>query len=277
AKPIERTFCTVKNQFSRLFSGFCGGTGLEKPERLKRRIKDGKLPCDYEIREVFEKWIDGVYNLQAYGGSETCFKGLSRLDVWNRTIHEIRKAPESALNLMLMRTTRKQKIKRNGVYVTICGEKIWFTEPEKTIMNLEREVYVRYNPADLRNVRIYDAMSDRFLFTWAVADNLMADYLEENIETLSDANAVIRQTKKFVREQAKLSNKQRLTLLDMTVRKAQYRKDNNFSIQHPNKIVPVIINEEYEELMVAGSENITIDLDKMTRNAEMRKKSDVYR
>lgn len=277
AKPIERTFCTVKNQFSRLFSGFCGGTVLEKPESLKRRIKDGKLPCDYEIREVFEKWIDGVYNLQAYGGSETCFKGLSRLDVWNRTIHEIRKAPESALNLMLMRTTRKQKIKRNGVYVTICGEKIWFTEPEKTIMNLEREVYVRYNPADLRNVRIYDAMSDRFLFTWAVADNLMADYLEENIETLSDANAVIRQTKKFVREQAKLSNKQRLTLLDMTVRKAQYRKDNNFSIQHPNKIVPVIINEEYEELMVAGSENITIDLDKMTRNAEMRKKSDVYR
>ena len=85
------------------------------------------------------------------------------------------------------------------------------------------------------------------------------------------------QTKKFVREQAKLSNKQRLTLLDMTVRKAQYRKDNHFSIQHPNKIIPVIINEEYQGLMVAGSENVTIDLDKMTKNSERRKKSDVYR
>ncbi|MCM1314138.1 MAG: Mu transposase C-terminal domain-containing protein [Prevotella sp.] len=282
AKPIERTFYTVKNQFSKLFKGFCGGTVLERPESLKRRIKNGNVPCDYEIREVFENWIDGEYNLQEYGGSEQIYKGFSRIEVWNRTASEIRKAPEAALNLMLMRTTRKQKIKRNGVYVTICGEKIWFTEPEKTIMNLEREVYVRYNPADLRNVRIYDASTDKYLFTWEIADNLMADYLEENIETLSNANAIIRETKKFVREQAKettsaLSNKQRLTLLDMTVRKAQYRKDNDFSIQHPKKIIPVIINEEHEELMAAGSESITIDLDKMTKNAETRKKSDVYR
>ncbi|MDE6834182.1 MAG: Mu transposase C-terminal domain-containing protein [Ruminococcus sp.] len=281
AKPIERTFCTIKNQFSKLFSGFCGGTVLEKPESLKRRIKDGKLPCDYEIREVFGNWIDGVYNLQEYGGSEKCYKGLTRLDVWNKTSCLIRKAPESALNLMLMRTTRKQKIKRNGVYITICGEKIWFTEPEKTIMNLEREVFIRYNPADLRSVRIYDAQTDKYLFTWAVADTLMADYLEENIDTLSDANAIIRNTKKFVREHIKetvpeLTNKQRLTLLDITVRKAQYRKDNKFCIQPPKKIVPVIINEESEKLMVAGSENIIIDLDKMTRNAEMRKKNDVY-
>ncbi|MDE6540026.1 MAG: integrase, partial [Ruminococcus sp.] len=103
AKPIERTFYTVKNQFSKLWDGYCGGTILERPESLKRRIKDGKLPCDYEIREVFEKWIDNEYNSQNYGGSENCYKELSRLDVWNKTCSEIRKAPESALNLMLMR------------------------------------------------------------------------------------------------------------------------------------------------------------------------------
>ena len=106
AKPIERTFYTVKNQFSKLWDGYCGGTILERPESLKCRIKDGKLPCDYEIREVFEKWIDNEYNLQAYGGSETCYKELSRLDVWNKTCSEIQKAPEWALNLMLMRSTK---------------------------------------------------------------------------------------------------------------------------------------------------------------------------
>ncbi|MDE5772380.1 MAG: Mu transposase C-terminal domain-containing protein [Ruminococcus sp.] len=277
AKPIERTFYTVKNQFSKLFSGFCGGTILERPESLKRRIKNGKLPCDYEIREIFDAWIDGEYNLQAYGGSETCYKELSRLDVWNKTCSEIRKAPESALNLMLMRSTRKQKIKRNGVYVTICGEKIWFTEPKETIMNLEKEVYVRYDPADLRSVRIYDAETDKYMFTWSLADQLMADYLEENQETVSGANALIRETKKFVREYAKgtvtaLSNQQRLTLLDMTVRKAQAEKDGNFRIIQPKRIVPIMVNEEPEERMAVGAESVVIDMKKIRKNSEMRKK-----
>lgn len=282
AKPIERTFYTVKNQFSKLFEGFCGGKITERPENLKRRIKEGRLPCDYEVREVFDKWIDGEYNLQDYGGSEQEYKGLSRLDVWNMTCKEIRKAPESALNLMLMRTTRKQKIKRNGVYVMICGEKIWFTDPEKTIMNIDREVYVRYNPADLRNVRIYDAETDKYMFTWAVADNLMADYLEENHEIIADANALIRETKKFVREQAKetsaaLSNHQRLTMLDMTVRKAQARRDSDFNIEHPKRIVPVIVNEKPENITETVTESVVIDLEKMTRNSEMRKKTNVHR
>ncbi|MDE6035990.1 MAG: Mu transposase C-terminal domain-containing protein [Ruminococcus sp.] len=277
AKPIERTFYTVKNQFSKLFTGFCGGTVLERPESLKRRIKNGKLPCDYEIREIFDTWIDGDYNLQAYGGSEMCYRELSRLDVWNKTCSEIRKAPESALNLMLMRSTRKQKIKRNGVYVTICGEKIWFTEPKETIMNLEKEVYVRYDPADLRTVRIYDAETDKYIFTWAIADQLMADYLEENQEKIASANAFIREAKKFVREQAKgtvtgLSNQQRITLLDTTVRKAQAEKDENFRIIQPKRIVPVMVNEEPEERMAVGTECVTIDLDKMNRNAKNRRK-----
>ncbi len=277
AKPIERTFYTVKNQFSKLFSGFCGGTVLERPESLKRRIKDGKLPCDYEIREIFDAWIDREYNQQAYGGSETCYKELSRLDVWNKTCSEIRKAPESALNLMLMRSTRKQKIKRNGVYVTICSEKIWFTEPKETIMNLEKEVYVRYDPADLRTVRIYDAETDKYMFTWSLADQLMADYLEENMETVAGANALIRETKKFVREQAKgtvtaLSNQQRITLLDMTVRKSQAEKNEDFRIIQPKRIVPIMADEEPEERMAVGAESVVIDMKKIRKNSEMRKK-----
>ncbi|MBD5159039.1 MAG: transposase [Ruminococcus sp.] len=250
----------------------------EPPTILKRRIKNGKLLCDYEIREIFNTWIDGDYKLQAYGGSETCYKELSRLDVWNKTCSEIRKAPESALNLMLMRSTRKQKIKRNGVYVTICVEKIWFTDPKKKIMNLEKEVYVRYNPADLRTVRIYDAETDKYMFTWAIADQFMADYLEENQETVADENARIRETKKFVREQAKgmvtgLSNQQKITLLDTAVRKAQAEKDENFYIQPPVVIKPIMVNEEPEELMAVGAECevVHINMEKMNINVKNRR------
>lgn len=277
AKPIERTFYTIKNQFSKLWNGFCGGTILERPESLKRRIKNGQLPCDYEIRTTINEWIDNEFNKQDYGGSEQKYKGMTRIDVWEKTCPEMRMATESALNLMLMRSTRKQKIKRNGVHVIVCGEKIWFTNPQQTIMNLEKEVYVRYDPADLRTARIYEAETDKYMFTWENADQLMIDYLEENREKIADANALIRETKKFVREQAKetvtvLPNHQRLTLLDITVRKNQ---SEEFNIKTPKRIIPVIINEEspMEEQMAVGSESsIVIDVKKIRKNAEMRKK-----
>lgn len=278
-KPIERTFRTVKEQFSKLFEGFCGGTILERPESLKARIKNGKIPRDYEIRDVFDSWIDGEYNCQNYGGSERCFKGMSRIDVWNKTIKEVRQANERDLNLMLMSTTRAQKIKRNGVYVTICGEKYWYMNPEETIMNLQHEVFVRYDPADLRSVRLYDAVTDKFMFEWQLADVLMLNYLEELQENVADAQERIRMTKKFAHEQAagitaNLSNDQRITMIEMTVNKAHKNKENNFKIQMPNKIIPVMACEELnEEKMAVGAECTKVDISprRIAENAAKRK------
>lgn len=277
AKPVERTFRTVKEQFSKLFTGFCGGTILERPESLKRRVKNGQLPCDYEVRELLDAWIDGEFNLQEYGGSEQCFKGMSRLDVWNKSIRAMRSASESDLNLMLMRSTRKQKIKRNGVYITFAGEKLWYMHPEQTIMNLDREVFVRFDPADLRTVRIYDAATDKPLFVWQMADALMVDYLTEHQDAIADAQELIHTTKKFVREQkngitASLSNEQRITMLDMTLRKAKTAKAEKFIIQKPTNIIPIMTHESpLEEKQAVGSENVVIDLTRMMRNASKRK------
>lgn len=50
AKPIERTFCTFKNQFSRCIPTFCGGTILERPESLKYKLKHGIIPEEEQIR-----------------------------------------------------------------------------------------------------------------------------------------------------------------------------------------------------------------------------------
>lgn len=279
AKPIERTFRTVKEQFSKLFSGFCGGTILERPESLKHRIKNGGIPRDYEIRDIFDSWIDGEYNCQNYGGSERCFKSVSRIDVWNNTISEIRRANPADLNLMLMCTTRAQKIKRNGVYITIGGEKYWYMNTEETVMNLQHEVFVRYDPADLRSVRIYDAATDKFMFEWQLADTLMLDYLEDIQENVASGQEKIRMTKKFVKEQAagitaNLSNEQRITMIEMTVNKARRNKEEKFKIQMPNKIIPIVANEEpinERQAVGADSEAVLIDLRKIKRNAAKRK------
>ncbi len=277
---IERTFCTVKNQFSRAFDGFCGGTILERPESLKRRIKNKAIPMDYEVRSYMDTWIDGEYNLQEYGGSERKYKGMSRLDVWNSEIKEVRRASESELNLMLMRSSRIQKIKRNGVYITVAGEKLWYMKAEETIMHIGDEVYVRYDPADLTSVRIYSA-DDRYLFTWNLADALMIDYITQQKEEIADAQALIRRTGKFIREQARgltanLTAEQRITAIDMTVRRAAAAKGKDFHIEMPKNIIPVRMDEEIPEQMHTDMpiERVTIDLKRMKKNSEIRKEQE---
>ena len=270
AKPIERTFRIVKEQFSKLWSGFCGGTILEKPESLKQIIKNGGLPCDYEIREMLGMWIDGEYNQQPYGGREHCFKNMSRMEVWSNTLTEIRKPiSEEDLNLLLMKTTRKQKVKRNGVSVIISGEEFWFYDKIQTLENLRREVYVRYDPADFKSARIYDADTDRFLFEWNLADVLMINYLEKNQETVADANASIRAVRKYAHQQKKQLRKSgQPTLLDMQKLRAQARLADGLETKMPEKITLVKSGEELPEKKAVGAEHLSarINLDLMREN-----------
>lgn len=278
AKPIERTFSTVTMQFARMFEGYCGGTIMQRPESLKRRIKEGKIPCDFEIREALNDWIDYDFNVQEYGGSESKYKGMSRIDVWNQDIQNVgvRQAAESDLNLMLMRSTRIQKIKRDGVFVTIAGEKVWYMDYENTYKHLGEEVYVRYDPADLREVRVYDK-DDRYLWTWSVADKLMQDYITDQVDELSDAMAIQRSVVKRIKSDAKaiadgLSASQRIDLLDMSVRRTQ-RGREQFKIELPSNIIPIRSNEPpAEELKQAVGGEVTIDISRMNRNQEINSK-----
>ena len=179
---------------------------------------------------------------------------------------------------MLMRSTRTQKIKRNGVYITFAGEKIWYMKPEETILHLGEEVYVRYDPADLKTVRLYNT-KDQYLFTWELADALMLDYLTSDKMEIANAEQTIRHTRTFVRNQAKgitadLTNAQRIDYLDATIRRAGEARKKHFQIRMPKTIEPVRAGEPLEESrMVSGSEflPVSIDLKKMQQNAKKRK------
>ena len=179
---------------------------------------------------------------------------MSRIEVWESTITERREAIPDKLNLLMMRSTRPQKIKRNGVYVKIAGEPIWFMHEEQTINNLEKEVFVRYDPVDLRTVRIYDAEDDSFLFEWQNASSLMVDFITEVQEDIADAQEKARSAKKFVKKQAKgiadnLSQEQRISMLDMVIKSAENAEE--FDVRKPKMIVPMIVNEEQARLKKA--------------------------
>lgn len=279
AKPIERTFRTLKEQFSRIFSGFNGGSVAERKESLKNVIKKGLLPRDYVLRDALDEWIDGIYNCEDYGGSEAQYKGMSRIDVWNQSIAEVgmRTATDEDLNLMLARSTRMQKIKRNGVKIVLHGEELWYMDPTSTFKMIGQSVYVRYDPADLRYVRLYDEQ-DRCLCTWGLADYLYRDYLEENPDAVGDAMRILRSINGYMRDGAaahlkKLDPAQRIAALDMTVRRAHRNKLEHYKIQKPSNIIPVRANEKQAELAV-GAEDMAnvIDIKRMADNAEKERK-----
>ncbi|MCM1525604.1 MAG: Mu transposase C-terminal domain-containing protein, partial [Ruminococcus sp.] len=281
AKPIERTFLTVKNQFSRELETFCGGNICERSESLKRIIKDGKkIPTDSVVREYIRIWIDGDYNLQEYGGSEQRYKGMRRIDVWNESIKSagVRMAEESELNLMMMRASRFQKVKRNGVYLNISGEKIWYYDID-TCNHIGETVCVRYDPADLRQVRIYDT-EDRYMFTWQLNDVMLCDYIAENKDEVRDAEEMKRRVVKYMKQSSEellngLPEEQRITAIDLKIRKA-YERSAEFKIELPNKIIPVKISEPEAVPAAANDDTMAVTIDYSRINRNLRNRKDNY-
>ena len=128
AKPVERFFLDFKNHISKMISTYTGGNVTERPESLKKRIKDGEIPYDSHIRGVIDDMVE-LENMAMYGGSESRYKGLTKTEVYNRCVSDTIavKINEPDLDLMLMRSETLQKIKRKGVKIRISGEDIWYS------------------------------------------------------------------------------------------------------------------------------------------------------
>lgn len=129
-------------------------------------------------------------------------------------------------------------------------------------------------------MRIYDE-DDRYLFTWKLADALLADFITATKEEIADGQKVVRSVQKFVKEQAagltaNLTNEQRITMLDMSMRRNFQNAKERFKIEFPTNIVPVKADEpmieEYEK--AAGAENtVVIDLKRIEMNSLKRKET----
>jgi len=252
AKPIERTFYTFKNHFSRAMETFCGGTVVERKESLKWILKSGRLPTDLQIRAALDAYIDGDYNVSRYGGKERRYNGMSRLEVWNESIKEttFRKADAANLDMLLKRVSRPQKIGRNGVFVRIAGEKVWYYGKE-TILHIGEQVYVRYDPANPLSVRVYDMETDKYLWTWELANELMIPYLTDNKDDIANAERVINENKRVIKQFAKgiteaVDPDKQIDILALMVKKGLEGKEK-FKPELPRMFVPVFSEERLEE------------------------------
>ena len=266
AKVVERIHRIIKEQYCTAQYGYCGGNVVERPEILKENIKKGNIETEAELRETFADFADNIYNVQPYGSSETKYKGMTLIDVWNASIAEtsIRKASAEVLDLLMLRNAGFQNIKRDGVFIMYHGEKIWYYDKNITWQHIGEKVCVRYDRNNPSNVRIYDT-EDRYLFNWECADWLMLEYFNASDEELAElgrgkADVVkqIKARKKELKGNSNLTQKEGLRYLSR-------QNTGKFSIQMPKNIIPVIVNEETSELKQAvGAEDTPVEINLRT-------------
>lgn len=241
AKIIERAFRDVKEDFSRLFEGYTGGTVAERPERLKKTGKDAEnftlLP---EFIQYVDTYIEGYFNTRSHGGSG--MHGRTRNEVYAACLIEKRTATKEQLNLMMLRNTRMQTVQRNGVYLNLYDCKIWFNSLELSYSYQGEKVYFRYNPDDLSKVRIYDEQ-DRYLCSAGQIAKLSYFASKEEVAAAMKEN---RQLEKLVKHYKKAKDIQSADALDLIMAEARRLMRDGEEL-NPKILTPITYHEGRED------------------------------
>ena len=268
AKIIERRFCDVKNDLSRLFNTYTGGTVVEKPERLKFVLKKDKIYTDEEFEEYVEMVLDYYFNMEEYNGAVDADKGKIKMDVFNEHLIKRRTATSEELNLMLMRSTRPQQVTRRGVHLDIDGGRIDYWNDDFVHLMLGKKVYFRYDPENLSEVRIYD-LDDRYVMS-VPADNTAVLSYNASKEEVKAAMAKTRRLERIAREykeNAILADTDRITAMELVLKQAERNKQNYQGKANPSILEVQRADEEPLYKKVVGG----ADLDVMNRNAAKRR------
>lgn len=267
AKIIERRFRDVKDSLSRLFNTYTGGNVVEKPERLKTVLKKDAIYTDGEFNEYVEAVIKYYFNMMPYNGAVEADKGKAKQDIFNEYLYKKRTASEEDLNLMLMRSGRPQKVGRRGVHLDIAGGRIDYWNDEFVHLMFGKQVYFRYDPDNLSQIRIYD-LEDRYLMS-VPADNQAVLSYGASKEEVKTAMAKTRRLEKIAEEykrNAVIAEADRITTMDLVLREAQRNKENYKGKPNPKVLEVQRTDEEPAFRKVVGG----ADLDTMIQSAARR-------
>lgn len=144
----------------------------------------------------------------------------------------------------MRRTTKAQKIKRNGVFIEWAGRKIWYKNDETVFhISKDKEVYVRFDPADLSEVQVYDKDTGKYLHTYPCAEYLDLPFIgakEEDIQTAMRSQA---KTRKSVKNQLdEYRQFDSVSLLKAELLRAE-QNSAGYEIAKPAAFTPVMASE----------------------------------
>lgn len=247
AKIIERAFRSLKEGFSRLFEGYTGGSITERPERLKKTEKQAfNFTGVDEFRGYVDSYIQGIFNKTP--SKAEGMEGKSPDEIYKKYLYEQRTATEEQLNLLMLRNSRMVKVQRNGVKLVLYGEEYWFRSDELTYNHIGEKVYFRFNPDDLREVRVYNE-ADQFL---CVAQQEGAlSYFASNKEEARERIRETRKLKKQVEAYKKLKGIEAEDALALMMDKAAAQMKEPEKLD-PDVIRPIFSTEEAAEESIYG-------------------------
>jgi len=183
SKPIERFFDTLDCQFTKTIPTYCGKDTKRKSDELNELLKSEKA-----IKEAYDlvsfAQIVGRY-IEAYNTTAHTGKGMN-----GRTPAEVlsqrssrRVLVEGVLELLMRVWSGELIVGKNGVRF----KKIWYGQYNTDlILHQGRKVRVAYDPDDLRQLYIYDAVTLR-LITIAEQNQLVRYGAAVSEESLRDA------------------------------------------------------------------------------------------
>ena len=145
-KPIERDFLKIKELLSKHCVGYRGGNVVERPEKLAKEIKAGKIIPFNEFKEVFDDFVINVLNKRSSQGKN--LKGLCPDELFNQEFKEKITVSSDALKLFCTRTSKDYTIRRNGIKDNQLGITYW---ADWMISHTGLKVYLR---RDIQNYKI---------------------------------------------------------------------------------------------------------------------------
>lgn len=265
AKLVERRFEDFKNYISRLFPTYCGGNVTEKPENLKFVLKKGEhIPTDEEVIDAVNTLLPAYMNCQPYGGSVLADAKKTRIEVWQNHLPDgkvVRAASEEDLRLMMLRTSDPVRVSRSGVPLKIHGMKLWYHSAELCNFYFNKYVYIRYDPDDLSNVRVYGT-DDKFLME--VPQSIMEANYNDNQEKIGRIMAYKRRAERDLQKFADaltLEDKDPERALNL-VRNIAFRNASELELYPNSKLVELRYAREEPLLKAVGD----IDIGRMNEN-----------
>ena len=157
-KPVERDFLKIKEFLSKGFVGYRGGKITERPEKLKKEVKQNLIMEFTEFKVLFDDFIKNVLNKTPSRGMN--LKGRCPDEAWAKEFTIKKVLSKDALKLFCMRTSKPVKIGRNGVKDSSLDVTYWsdWMTTEKG-----RKVFIRRDINAYQEAWVFDAKTEQYL------------------------------------------------------------------------------------------------------------------
>ncbi len=183
AKPIERLFNTLENDFGKFYPSYAGSNAKKRPEDLKD-LDIMEMVTMEEFIEQHKKFIEDIYNNSPHSGNSMDNKSPN---YWYATLEFSKRTMASeALYFTLMRSSRPRKIQKEGINF---NKELYLNAEFQN--HVGAEIFVRYNPVKPEIIYVFD-INENFLFIAERREKYGFELTDEDYEKANKEKKIAR-------------------------------------------------------------------------------------